>query len=271
MDFHVYGTSFGHKRGEFAPRLRFDFYFFGYFHTDYLYEKDGTLIPGQAGDLLIVPPGEIVYHGARTNAQSGFVNDWMHVGGKELCALFEKFPLPLLTPIRTDAKYLAGAITRIHREQSFRQEGYEEKCDLIMTELLIDLYRSYRQSIATRAETRLEQVRGRMMQNYMQGWTIEEMARLAGYSTSRFASVYKQAYGIAPIEDLIRERIENAKRLLLYSHLRISEIADTVGFSSLYYFSRAFKKLVGISPSEYRENANEHKIGIQDSVMEENK
>lgn len=269
MDFHVYGTDFSHKRGEFAPRRCFDFYFFGYFKTDYLYEKDGVLLPGQAGDLLIVPPGKIVYHGARPDAESGFVNDWMHVGGEDLSELLKKFPLPLLTPIRTDAKYLANAITRIHRERSYRPEGYREKCDLIMAETVIDLYRSYRQSTVSNAETRLERVRGRMMQNYMQSWTIEEMAQLAGYSPSRFSSVYKTAYGIAPIEDLIRERIENAKRLLRYSHLRISEIADTVGFSSLYYFSRAFKKLAGQSPSEYRDHAGEQRANA--SIMEENK
>jgi len=257
MDFRVYGTAFSHKKGEFAPRLRFDIYFFGYFHTDYLYEANGEMHEGHAGDFMIVPPGEIVYHGSRPDAESGFVNDWMHVGGEDLTSLLQKFPLPFLTPIRTDARYLATAIERIHRERSYRAEGYKEKCNLILTDMLIDIYRTYKRSMEKRSEAQLEHIRGEIMHTYMRNWTLEEMARLAGYSPSRFSAVYKDTYGTTPIADLIFARIKNAKLLLRYSSMRISEIADAVGFSSLYYFSRHFKKLCGTSPSEYRESQSE--------------
>ena len=255
MDFRVYGTALSHKKGEFAPRLKFDFYFFGYFHTDYLYEVDGELRRGQAGDFMVVPPGVIVYHGATPEAETGFVNDWMHVGGEDLDAILKKFPLPFLTPIRTDASFLSTAIERIHRERSYRDEGYREKCDLIMTDTIINVYRSYKQSLGTRATARLEHIRGEFQHSYMQDWTLEKMAKMAGYSPSRFSAVYKSTYGTSPICDLIAVRIKNAKLLLRYSNMRISEVADAVGFSSLYYFSRHFKKLCGISPSEYRESA----------------
>lgn len=255
MDFRVYGTAFSHKRGEFSPRFAFDVYFIGYFHTDYLYEVDGELRPGHAGDFLIVPPGTIVYHGGLPDAEIGFMNDWMHVGGEDLDALLKKFPLPLLTPIRTDAGHLATAIERIHRERAYRAEGYREKCDLILAEMIINVYRSYKQSLGTRSAAQLEHIRGEIMHTYMRNWTLEEMARLSGYSPSRFSAIYKQTYGSSPISDLIAARIKNAKLLLRYSSMHISEVADAVGFSSLYYFSRHFKKLCGIAPSEYRENA----------------
>ncbi len=50
----------------------------------------------------------------------------MHVGGEDLTLLFEKFPLPFLTPIRADVLHLSTAIERIHRERSYRPEGYKE-------------------------------------------------------------------------------------------------------------------------------------------------
>ena len=95
------------------------------------------------------------------------------------------------------------------------------------------------------------------MHDYKRKWTLEEMAGLCGYSQSRFSSIYKETYGISPIEDLIRERIKSAGRLLRYSNMPISEVADAVGFTSLYYFSRAFKKETGVSPTEYRETGKE--------------
>ena len=254
MDFRVYGTAFSHKKGEFAPRLSFDIYFFGYFHTDYLYEVNGELLRGQAGDFMIVPPGAVVYHGATPEAESGFVNDWIHVGGADLDALLEKFPLPFLTPIRTDASFLSTAIERIHSERSYQDEGYREKCDLIMTEMIIDVYRSYKKALGTRSAAKLEHIRGEILHSYRQDWTLEKMAKMAGYSPSRFSAVYKNTYSTSPIGDLIAVRIKNAKLRLRYSTMRVSEVADAVGFASLYYFSRHFKKLCGTSPSEYRES-----------------
>ena len=255
MDFHAYGTAFSHKKGEFSPRLCFDFYVLSFFHTDYVYEKNGELLRGQGGDFMIIPPGKTVYHGGLPDAEGGFVNDWIHVGGEVLSDLLEKFPLPYLTPLRIDPGCLAGAIERIHRELSYRPEGYREKCELIMADTVIDIYRSYKQGISSPASNHLEQTRGQIMHDYRGKWTLEKMAKLSGYSQSRFSSIYKATYGISPIEDLIRARIKNAGRLLLYSNMPINEVADAVGFSSLYYFSRAFKKEIGVSPSEYREKS----------------
>ena len=52
---------------------------------------------------------------------------------------------------------------------------------------------------------------------------------------------------------LSRLRIEKAKNLLLNPNLRVSEIAFEVGFQSLTHFNRVFKKVLGLSPTDYRE------------------
>ena len=58
---------------------------------------------------------------------------------------------------------------------------------------------------------------------------------------------------------VIRLRIEKAKELLTYKDQNISEIAYKIGYSSAAHFSRQFKKLVGVSPSQYRQNPTERK------------
>ncbi|MBR0326200.1 MAG: helix-turn-helix transcriptional regulator, partial [Clostridia bacterium] len=50
-------------------------------------------------------------------------------------------------------------------------------------------------------------------------------------------------------------RIETAKNLLLSGNLSVSEVGDAVGFSSVYSFSRAFKKHAGLSPTDFTQNA----------------
>ena len=62
---------------------------------------------------------------------------------------------------------------------------------------------------------------------------------------------------MTPLEYLTQIRIEQAKSYLINSNIySISEIADMCGFSDQYYFSRVFKKTVGVSPRDYKKNRN---------------
>ena len=95
-------------------------------------------------------------------------------------------------------------------------------------------------------------MRGAVMKNIRRSWTIREMAELSGYSQSRFLALYKDRFGVSPIYDLTRRRIDEAKLLLLYGNMSISMTAEAVGYSSIYYFSRIFKEYVGLTPSEFK-------------------
>lgn len=62
--------------------------------------------------------------------------------------------------------------------------------------------------------------------------------------------------GLPPIEYQISKRISYSKDLLRYSRLSIKEISLVIGIENTAYFSRLFKKKVGISPSDYRQTEN---------------
>ena len=53
-----------------------------------------------------------------------------------------------------------------------------------------------------------------------------------------------------------RLRVENAKLQLLNSNLSITKISAKLGFENAFYFSKVFKKYTGVSPTEFKENAN---------------
>ena len=79
------------------------------------------------------------------------------------------------------------------------------------------------------------------------------VARAVNMSSFYFCKMFKKATGVNFTDFLSRVRIEKAKNLLLNPNLRISEIAYEVGFQSLTHFNRMFKRILGLSPTEYRE------------------
>ena len=132
------------------------------------------------------------------------------------------------------------------------KDGYREKCDIIFTDRLIDVYRAYKTYGASSAEEKLEYVRGAMIADISRAWRLSELAGMAGYSVSRFCSLYKSEYGISPMEDLMNIRRERSKLLIHYGSMSLGAIAEAMGFSSIYYFSRQFKKKEGITPSNFK-------------------
>jgi AraC-like DNA-binding protein len=83
--------------------------------------------------------------------------------------------------------------------------------------------------------------------------TLRDVARTVNASTFYFCKLFKKATGLTFTEYLSLVRINKAKNLLLNPNLRISEIAYQVGFESLTHFNRVFKKLNGMSPTEFRQ------------------
>ena len=83
---------------------------------------------------------------------------------------------------------------------------------------------------------------------------VEDLARRVYLSPSYFGKVFKEETGETFVSFLNRVRIERSKELLQRKHIRLSDIAQMVGFEEQSYFCRVFKKLVGVTPTHYRES-----------------
>jgi AraC-like DNA-binding protein len=108
-------------------------------------------------------------------------------------------------------------------------------------------------------DPKLHAVLARMRREVFRPWRVEELAVLAGSSVPHFFRRFRKATGATPLDWLRRERISEAKRRLSQSRDPIRVIAEDLGYGDQFYFSRDFKKLVGLSPRHYRQQEIENR------------
>lgn len=88
--------------------------------------------------------------------------------------------------------------------------------------------------------------------HYYESITAKDVADNVGLSPSYFGSLFRQTVGINPARYIIDVRIRKAQNLLRNTTHKVYEISEMVGYSNNFYFNRLFKKLVGVTPNEYR-------------------
>lgn len=102
----------------------------------------------------------------------------------------------------------------------------------------------------------IEEAVAYIKRNYMNPLTLEELAGVHGMNAKRFSYYFYKYTGFRPIDYVIQYRMERASELLKTGNFPICDIAVSVGYANPLYFSRAFKKKFGTSPSDYADLAN---------------
>ena len=98
----------------------------------------------------------------------------------------------------------------------------------------------------------MDAVRSRLDASYDETITLAALAREFHISSFHLAHAFKAAYGYAPLQYITRRRIGEAQTLLIDTALPITEIAIRTGYNSSSYFNKAFHKITGMSPRDYR-------------------
>ncbi len=89
--------------------------------------------------------------------------------------------------------------------------------------------------------------------NFQKDISLDDVSRVVNISPYYFSKIFKEENGLNFIEYLTNVRIDKAKKLLEDSNLSIKEICLSCGYTDPNYFSRSFKKNVGVTPTEYKE------------------
>ena len=158
--------------------------------------------------------------------------------------------------------------TLLH-EWEMREDGWEPSVQNLLELLLIRVSRHSEMSVMAdshRSGKECAATKRYIDANFGDEITLDSLAARTNLNKYYLVHVFTRTYGISPINYLIGRRIDGAKRLLAESDYSISQIAQTVGFSSQSYFSQSFKRVTGQTPAQYRRQSR--KETVKEAVLE---
>ena len=127
---------------------------------------------------------------------------------------------------------------------------------LVLVELLMVVYRCFRAGEeagnAGPARFRIEEAADYIRERYAEELSLPELASHFGFNPSYFSRLFARQTGMHVFEYLNRIRIRKSCLLLKRTSMSILEIAFSVGYNSLSHFNRYFRRIMEMSPREYR-------------------
>ena len=131
--------------------------------------------------------------------------------------------------------------------------GYRYKCSAILYEIFAECYvQEYKPKTQN---IKIGRSIDHILKNYKNSdLTIKEIADKSFVSEVYFRKLFKEEYGISPQKYIINLRIQNAVGLISTGYYSLKEVANMSGYNDYKYFSVEFKKITGVSPSNYMYN-----------------
>lgn len=228
----------------------------------------------EPGDLFLIP--KFAFHCYECDKQMdhyyfGFFDDYEIPGG---------IPSPLEMKRKVKANALDVALIKHYLEinpnrelqvidpqkygngsELYRQLSRDNFSDALRIEsegILLQLFshfineRCLKNGIIVNGNKNMQPVIKYIFKNLGKRISVTELADMMCLSTDHFSKVFKKIIGMTPSEYIQMKRIERAEALLLTSNMNITQIAESIGFSSPAQFSRLFVKATHYTPSKYR-------------------
>ena len=123
---------------------------------------------------------------------------------------------------------------------------------LLVTQMLLHLWLETQTPHRPVTDSRVAGSIGAVLEDPGRHWSVAALAKKSGLSRAQFARHLTSSTGAAPEQFLIRARVDRAKHLLRETDMTISQIADALGYRDVYYFSRQFRHVAGMTASSYR-------------------
>ncbi|GGO81291.1 MmsAB operon regulatory protein [Marinobacterium nitratireducens] len=217
-------------------------------------ETDGKSRTVRAGDLVLLPRGRS--HRYHTDEAAPWSIYWIHFDGPQadnFIAALDPDPQSPLIPLGLHSRLVADFEALLDARQASHQLDAFVHCANQLRQLLthIALLRPLARRQADDSLD-LERVHSLMQARLHEQLDVETLAAAVSLSKYHFIKKYKALTGTTPISHFIHLKIERACHLLDVTTKGVNEIAWAVGYEDAYYFSRIFKKSMGISPTEYR-------------------
>lgn len=238
------------RRPEEHPR------YFEFFCISHMYKGNGYYWrPGSEpaevtpGQCILVSPGTIHNYGPA--ADNVYYEDTINFTGP----LAEML---LKSGIFTDGKFELGSfrsLLGIIKYLSDPSDHSQLNAVFLLQQFLYELYNKRFREHGQERYPEIDELVKMLREQPERWWNIEEMAEYCNMSDDQFRRVFRQRVGMLPKIYIDRLKMNQAATMLTNTNLRIAEIAEILGYTDQFHFSRRFSKVIGVSPGEYRRNA----------------
>lgn len=190
-----------------------------------------------------------------------FINDWMHL---HLTSADEKnlkgLGIPFETPIPIhDIEYFSHLINDLSVEyySSNIHKKSTIECYLhIFFNKISEEIAQHSVHMQTKNYDKFSLLRSKIYSRPYLKWDISNLSHQICLSPSYFQHLYKKHFGITCMADIIHARIEYSKQLLCTTSLSVHNIAEQCGYENDVHYMRQFKKLTGMTPTQYRSSSD---------------
>lgn len=259
-----------------------DFAFSGEIHDfwELVYADKGDAVITAGNHELLLPRGHMYlhqpmeYHNIRCN-DTGTVNSFIISFASDCQALYSLAGRPvecgsrvrgLMADIVTETRNaFAGPLDQVYMPRLERREealfGSEQLVQLYLEQLLVLLVRSQQQSadgaIATpttnqrRGDALLQSVCRYLEEHVTENLNMDQLCREFSVSKSTLQKLFQNRIGHGVSRYYQQLKVDQAKVMIREKQYNFTEIAQHLGYSSVHYFSRHFKQIAGMTPSEY--------------------
>jgi AraC-like DNA-binding protein/uncharacterized RmlC-like cupin family protein len=207
------------------------------------------------GDFILIPAGTAHQYSAdETNPWTIY---WVHFKGHMAANIVNSF-LKKNGSFKGTTNYQDSRIRLFEDIYSNLEMGYstDNLCYVnlclpyFLTSIIFDA--NYNMADKKRSNDTINCSINFMQKNLDKMLTLNSLAASVHLSASHFSFLFRKKTGFSPIEHFNHLKVQKACQYLLFTDLRIKEIANKLGIEDQYYFSRMFTKIMGMSPVAYR-------------------
>lgn len=212
--------------------------------------------------VILFKPGQSAFYRA---CDDSYANDWLRFVTDD--PQIVETPIPGGVPFIThDHVYIHMLYQLLSYECINESEMNEDILEKLVHAMFLKLGNAFDTKPKSSVCKNVYDLQRLLYKEPAKDWTIDEMAAKLNISPGHLERTYKRTFGLTCMEDVIQSRIKLAQKYLKNSDFNTGEIINLCGYNNSAHFYRQFKKVVGMTPREYKVSQTKREINPEQLV-----